>query len=530
MNNPGSNEIRNYHQGTRANERRDSAGEFNRQIQFRKLLQNFVSVCNTMHYAHDRGVIHRDIKPDNIMIGAFGETLVVDWGIAKTGVENSSPSSEDPAAVGKQDRNLIPQLNAYNATQQGDIMGTPGFMSPEQILGWQDRINAYSDVYSLGATLYILLTGTPPFESVSLQDLSMQVLEGTVKPPRQLNSAVSPALEAIALKAMAPKQSQRYGSSVELANDIEAWLADEPTTAYRDPFWHRVKRWLKRHPAIASGTAATVALTIASLITGLAIVGGFNRKLETSNNQLEEANRLALSEKSRAENNFDIAQSAVDKYLAQISLSPTLGSPTFLDIRTSLLKTAIPFYEEFLRQNLDDRALASSRGKALERLGHIWKLASDHEKAIKHFQQAIDLFEELGLRPNINQAEADLILLALQLFPCSGWPDVESTPVVVNNPGSKNSFDRVPWFLFGKLLGVAMRVGFGEKRCRKHPPPGNLIDCCSCRFQTSPMMSATSLIARNRPRQTAKPTRTCGATWLAAQFSRVLAATTTMCQ
>ncbi len=425
-----SNAIRNYHQGTKTNEHSDSAGEFNRQILFRKLLQNFVSVCNTLHYAHDRGVVHRDIKPDNIMIGTFGETLVVDWGIAKTGVENSSPSSEDPAAICEQDRNLIPQLTSNKVTQQGDIMGTPGFMSPEQILGWQDRINACSDVYSLGATLYTLLTGRPPFESVRLPDLSVQVLEGTVKPPRQLNSEVPPALEAIALKAMAPKQSHRYESSVELANDIEAWLADEPTTAYRDPFWHRVKRWLKRHPAIASGTAATIALTIAGLITGLAIVGGFNRKLETSNNQLEEANRLALSEKSRAENNFGIAQSAVDKYLTQVSASPTLGSPAFLDIRTSLLKTAIPFYEEFLRQNPDDRALASSRGGALARLGNIWQLESDHEKAIEHFQQAIDLFEELGLQRNINQSEADLNLLALQ----GCWLNIASSQSGIGQP------------------------------------------------------------------------------------------------
>jgi serine/threonine-protein kinase len=412
-----SRAIHNYHAQTSpetSNSNSDQKTDSSRQIRFRKLLQNFVSVCNTLHYAHDRGVIHRDIKPENIMIGSFGETLVVDWGIAKTGVENSQPSSQDPALLSETDKNLIPELTSNETTRQGDIMGTPSYMSPEQILGWQDRINPSSDVYSLGATLYTLLTGKPPYYTANFDELFLQVLEGKVEPPRKVKPSIPPALEAITLKAMSTTQSQRFNSSLELANDIEAWLADEPTTAYRDPLWQRVKRWLKRHPAIAAATAASVALTIVSLIVGLAIVGGFNRKLEKSNEQLATANSLANSEKSRAENNFKIAQSAVDKYLSQVSGDPTLASPSFLEIRSSLLKTALPFYEEFLKQNPGDNQLATDRGKALMRLGNIWKLSSENEKAIQHYEQAIELFTEVASRPTTDRSKSDMAMLDLQ--------------------------------------------------------------------------------------------------------------------
>src|SRR5205807_504778 len=126
-----------------------------RSIDLRKLLRRFTDVCNAVDYAHSRGVIHRDIKPANIVVGRHGETLVVDWGLAKA-IGRADPS------VGEQ--TIAPSSSGSSETLPGSALGTPAYMSPEQACGDLDRLGPRSDVYSLGATLYCLLIGRPPFE------------------------------------------------------------------------------------------------------------------------------------------------------------------------------------------------------------------------------------------------------------------------------------------------------------------------------------------------------------------------------
>ena len=134
-----------------------------RELALRQLLRRFIDVCNAIAYAHSRGVLHRDIKPANVMLGKFGETLVVDWGLAKPGVgtRHKEPRG-DEATV---DATLRPQSGSAAAgTQAGSALGTPAYMSPEQAAGKLDELGPASDIYSLGATLYVLLTGHKPFE------------------------------------------------------------------------------------------------------------------------------------------------------------------------------------------------------------------------------------------------------------------------------------------------------------------------------------------------------------------------------
>src|SRR5262249_16936361 len=153
--------------------------------------------------AHSRGVLHRDLKPGNVIVGRHGETLVVDWGLAKlTG--KSDPSSDE--------RSLTPSSGSGgSATQSGSALGTPAYMSPEQAEGRIDRLGPRSDVYSLGATLYCLLAGEPPFAGDAV-DVIPRVPKGQFPPPRQLDPALDAALEAVCLKAMALKPDDRYGS------------------------------------------------------------------------------------------------------------------------------------------------------------------------------------------------------------------------------------------------------------------------------------------------------------------------------
>lgn len=184
-----------------------------------KLLGHFVDVCQALEYAHSRGVVHRDIKPDNIMIGQFGETLLVDWGLAKSLSRSGEP---DGGAEDAEDATLpLNVLNESNQTQQGSVLGTPSYMSPEQARGAIAELGPTSDVYSLGATLCFLLTGQPPVAKQSVLAMLEQVRSGKVLAPRDLQPNVPKALDAICRKAMSLEIENRYESAATLASDIE---------------------------------------------------------------------------------------------------------------------------------------------------------------------------------------------------------------------------------------------------------------------------------------------------------------------
>ncbi len=160
-----------------------------RSLELRNLLRRFTDVCNAIDYAHSRGVLHRDIKPGNIIVGKHGETLVVDWGLAKP-MGQVEPGSETG------ERRLVPSSGGGGAaTLPGSALGTPAYMSPEQAEGRLDRLGPPSDVYSLGATMYCLLTGEPPFAG-ELADVIRGVQQGRFRPPRQVNPGIDRALEA----------------------------------------------------------------------------------------------------------------------------------------------------------------------------------------------------------------------------------------------------------------------------------------------------------------------------------------------
>jgi Tfp pilus assembly protein PilF/tRNA A-37 threonylcarbamoyl transferase component Bud32 len=228
-----------------------------RRLAFRELLGRFVDVCQAVAYAHSRGVLHRDLKPGNVMLGKYGETLVVDWGLAKpVGRPEPLPAGEEttlrPSCAGE-----------VAATQAGSALGTPAYMSPEQAAGRLDLLGPASDIYGLGATLYALLTGQAPFTGSDKGEVLRQVQRGAVVPPRKVKPATPAALEAVCLKAMAVRPADRYATALDLAADLQHWLADEPVSAYREPWAARAGRWMRRHkPAVAAAAAAAVVVLL----------------------------------------------------------------------------------------------------------------------------------------------------------------------------------------------------------------------------------------------------------------------------
>jgi serine/threonine protein kinase len=202
-----------------------------------KLLRRFLAVCDAIDYAHSRGILHRDLKPSNVILGKRGETLVVDWGLAKALGRSESYVASD-------ERILVPSLSSGSAeTLPGSTLGTPAYMSPEQAQGDLEHLGPRSDLYSLGATLYCLLTGRPPVEGDDPGTVLRAVQKGDFPSPGRLDPAIDPALEAICLKAMALRAEDRYPTPRALAEDLEHWMADEPVTAWREPWARRARRW-----------------------------------------------------------------------------------------------------------------------------------------------------------------------------------------------------------------------------------------------------------------------------------------------
>lgn len=261
-----------------------------RQFQLRKLLGRFIDVCNAIEYAHSRGVLHRDLKPGNVMLGKYGETLVVDWGLAKSVGKKEIASGEAtflPASP----------LSSSGQTVAGSPIGTPAYMSAEQAEGRLNEVGPTSDVYSLGATLYHLLTGRPPLEGKDIGIILQRAQKGDFPRPRQHDASIPRALEAICLKAMSLKPGDRYPSARGLADDLERWLADEPVTAAKDTLSDRLSRFgRKQQGYVRAGLAGLFVVTMVS-ITSAALIDAERRQnqaLARAQMQIKNASIMSL--------------------------------------------------------------------------------------------------------------------------------------------------------------------------------------------------------------------------------------------
>ena len=272
-----------------------------RALRFRELLRRFLDACNAIAYAHSRGVVHRDLKPANIMLGPFGQTLVVDWGLTKR-VGATFGDDGDPTPPGDSSSGPLGPSpgDPDDLTAPDSYLGTFRYMSPEQASGEAARVGPAGDVFGLGATLYHLLTGQAPSYPVEGDAaLRAAIRAGSVTPPRQLRPETDPSLEAICLKAMARLPVDRYPSATALADDLARWLADEPTSAYPDPPTVRASRWLRRHRTSAASAAALLLTAVVALAIGAAAVGGRNRLLATANDEIGRRNRQLAQANAR---------------------------------------------------------------------------------------------------------------------------------------------------------------------------------------------------------------------------------------
>ena len=346
--------------------------------EFRKLLQRFVDVCSAVSYAHSRGVLHRDIKPANIMLGSFGETLVVDWGLAKT---FGKPLNEPNESTG----NLLATPPFDNATMVGQTLGTPAYISPEQAAGQIDSLTEHTDIYSLGATLYFLLLGKAPFTG-TLDDVLEQVKKSDFPRPRSILSRVPKALEAIVMKGMANHPSDRYTTVDEMAKDVESYLADEPILAKSDSWRDRAARFQRRNrSAVQVGFLATFVIALVASVAAVLIQrqSALNRDLATREKNAKDTAVQLADEKSLLADSESKAKQMAQTRLSQIEKSNDLILSIFRDldpdmeedtpIRASLAKRLETAAKSLERGDIgDQRKLASMKSilaQSILRLG-----------------------------------------------------------------------------------------------------------------------------------------------------------------
>jgi serine/threonine protein kinase len=336
----------------------------------RKAAAYIKTVAEAIQFAHSRGVIHRDLKPGNILIDSNGEPKVTDFGLAKRVEADSS------------------------LTASGQVLGTPSYMPPEQAAGRIDEVRETADVYSLGATLYALLTGRPPFQSANQLDTLLQVLDQEPVAPRKLNAKIPLDLETVCLRCLEKEREHRYDSAQALAEELQRYLNGEPIKARPISTTERVLRWCRRNPRIAVTSAVAAVLGLVLMIGGPLAALVINHQKNVVSAEKNAANLARVAAENAEEEATEQSELAMETVVvlgrAIQDLLHKVPGEDAKALRIELLNTALSRL-----QHLSDKGGSTSilSATALRRKGDIYMEAGAFSKALEAYQQCRDVVE-----------------------------------------------------------------------------------------------------------------------------------------
>lgn len=361
-----------------------------------RLLRHFEDICNAIAYAHRNSIIHRDLKTANVVIGEFGETIVLDWGLAKD-LSDESKHLEESDPLLDSDR--------FDFTMEGKSIGTPSYMPPEQAEGRVDEIDKRSDIYGLGAILYEILTGEPPFAGSSATEILALVVRSTPKPPEEVKPAVPGPLASICKKCLCKTPADRYQSVDDLCADIQSFMADQRVSVYNESLPERVSRWIRRHKVISTFIFALMFSCVIGLTVMNILISNERENTESERDRANELADSAIQERLKAIEQYKQAHATVDRYLEKVRASEFMNDPNLLPLQEELLQSALDYYEEFLEQESDEPVVMRDLAQACLRVAEFNVALGRIDDAHKVLNRGQLLFEEL-----ISQDESELEL------------------------------------------------------------------------------------------------------------------------
>ncbi len=366
-------------------------------------------VCEAIQYAHDHGVIHRDLKPGNILLANDPQSSDVLTGNSRNStiskLNRGRGTSKELNRV-QQDAQgklsgLSPRVTDFglakhihadsDLTGTGQILGTPSYMPPEQADGKLHNIGPAADLYALGAILYCMLTGRPPFQSANPVDTLMQVMSAQPISPRQLNPSIPKDLETICLKCIEKHPAKRYSSAAELLLELRRFLQGEPIQARPISSAERTLRWLRRRPAIAAMGLVVLASIAAVGIT----LFTSNQRLAEERDTAVKAENESRKQKLIAESRLDKAILAVDQMMIRVASERWAKRPELQDERRAVLEDAVKFYQSFVGESGEEPRIRFEAAKAHSRVAHIYMMLSELEKSDIAANTANGIFEGL---------------------------------------------------------------------------------------------------------------------------------------
>jgi serine/threonine protein kinase len=328
--------------------------------------------AEALDYAHEMGLVHRDIKPSNLMVDSTGHLWVTDFGLARF---RAGPG----------------------LTLTGDIVGTLRYASPEQALGKPALVDHRSDVYSLGVTLYELLTLRPAYAAEDREELLRQIAWAEPVPPRRLNTALPAELETVLLKAMAREPEHRYASAADLADDLGRFLEDRPVHARRPTLGQHLAKWARRHRAVVATAAAGLVLAVAALVVGTCLLWRANKRTEEALQQALAKEREAQAQRRRADDNFRRALDGVNQMLWMLDTPRwQRDDPNVQELHKELRARGLAFFEAFIHRDTDDPALRYETAQAYDHMSGVYGVLREYDKALESLGQGAEFYGALA--------------------------------------------------------------------------------------------------------------------------------------